>query len=68
MSDKFILKSKTIWGLLIASAPQLALLLGYDFTPADASELNTRVESLVTSSGLLLAFFGRIRAKQGLRV
>lgn len=66
MDNKFFAKSKTIWGLIIAALPQLALLFGFDFSDQDASELNDLVLQLVSVAGLIWAAIGRFKAKNNL--
>jgi uncharacterized membrane protein len=66
--NKFFMKSMTVWGILIMAAPQVAILLGIDFTAADAAEADGHVQTIITAIGGLLAVIGRVRAKQGLSV
>ena len=66
IDEKFILKSKTVWGIIITVLPQLALLFGVDFTADDAKELNDLALELVSVGGLILTAVGRFTAKNGL--
>ena len=66
IDEKFILKSKTVWGVLIMAAPQLAPLVGIQFALGDAQELNETVTGIATGVGALLALYGRVKAKQTL--
>lgn len=66
--NKFFMKSMTVWGILIMAAPQLATLFGFDFTAADAAEADGHMQTIITAVGGIIAFIGRIKAKQGLSV
>lgn len=64
IDQKFILKSKTVWGVIIMAAPQLAPLAGIAFGMQDAAELNETVTGIATGVGALLALYGRVKAQQ----
>lgn len=66
MSNKFFAKSLTIWGALITAAPQLAPLVGFDFTVSDAQDVNNAVNGVISAVGVVITVIGRLRAKQGL--
>jgi hypothetical protein len=75
MESKFILKSMTIWGLIIAVLPSLAKLLGYDMSPDEAQavagagdSLLSHVEGIMEAVGIVLAAWGRVRASSALSV
>lgn len=66
IDQKFFLKSKTVWGILIMAAPQVASLAGVDFSVGDANELDAHVQTIATAVGGLLAFTGRKTASAGI--
>lgn len=67
---KWVGKSLTILGTLLAVAPQIvsavATLNGWDieFTEADAQQIYNSAETLITSAGVVLAAFGIRRAQK----
>ncbi len=63
-----ILKSKTIWGVLIAAIPTLLGFFGLQVGDIGVfTDLaNNAVDSLVTLAGSALAVYGRIVAVKGL--
>ena len=56
MKHKSALKSKTIWGIVIAAMPVVAGLLGVSFSDAETQQLT---ESFITIFGLAVAAYGR---------
>ena len=65
---KFILKSKTIFGIAIALIPQLALLLGFDWSAVDAGQLQSLADTALPLIGSALAIYGRMTAKKAVKV
>ncbi len=60
-NSKFILKSKTIWGVLIAAVPTILAQFGYDM--GNPELLNGIVNEIFEVVGAVLAVFGRIVAE-----
>lgn len=64
--QKSFLKSRTVWGLLIAASPTIvnavSSAFGVDLTPDDLSALVGVIETLVTAGGTLLGIYGRYEA------
>lgn len=65
---KTILQSKTIWGLLIAAAPTVAQLFGYQLGANFATEAAATVDQVVQLAGLAFATYGRLKANTALVV
>ena len=63
---KSFIKSKTIWGAVIAVAPPVANLLGYTITGADVAQVTTSIDAIVTGAGALLAVYGRVTATKAI--
>jgi hypothetical protein len=59
--NKFILKSKTIWGIIIAVAPVV-------FPAVSAIELNNLATAAVSLVGAALAVYGRFKAIDPIRL
>jgi hypothetical protein len=57
--NKFFLKSKTIWGVIVAVTPILVPALS-------VVELNNLAQAFMSLAGAALAVYGRIKAKDGL--
>lgn len=68
MENKFILKSRTIIGILIAILPQFGVLFGFTFTQDDAAFITDQVDAIFAAGGGILAIYGRIRAEGKIRV
>lgn len=66
--DKFILKSKTIIGALIAMAPAIAVLFGVTFTEDDSALVSNAGDALIQVLGAAYAIYGRIVAEGNVRV
>ncbi|WP_372570349.1 hypothetical protein [Ruegeria jejuensis] len=65
MTDvKSFLTSKTVWGAIIAILPQLALIFGFQFTEADAADLQEKVSAIISALGGIYAMYGRVVAKE----
>lgn len=74
-ATKFILKSKTILGIVIAAVPAVLGLFGVDATQADVKTITDSVfgiieqfNGIITLGGLALAAYGRIKATTSLTV
>lgn len=75
MEAKNFLKSKTIIGLLVAAAPALAGIFGFNIDAETAKGLGehlgaaaTHIDGLIQIGGLLLAAYGRIKATKPLTI
>ena len=60
MDTKSVLKSKTVWGILIAILPTLLPLLGIPLPPAVADAL--------IAAGSSLGIYGRVTATERIRL
>jgi len=60
MTNKFILKSKTIQGALIVLLPSLAVLFGFTFTEDDSALVTTTTDAMIQLLGGLYAIYGRL--------
>lgn len=67
-SSKFILKSKTIIGALVAAAPALAVIFGVTFTEDDSALVSNAADALIQVIGAAYAIYGRIVAEESVRV
>lgn len=67
MQSKFVGKSTTVQGLILAVVPAIATLFGIAWGEEDTAQLNMIIGSIVTIIGSIWAFRGRLKAKQGLR-
>ena len=65
---KFFLKSKTVWGLIIVAAPQIALLFGFEWGPEDNANLASVGNSIASLAGVVLAYWGRKTATEGITI
>lgn len=67
MYDKFILKSKTIWGIVIMGIAMIMSIFGVEFNPLEQEELSAKgisaIEAVFAIVGPILAIYGRIVAK-----
>ena len=68
MANKFILKSKTILGLLVTAAPMIAMLFGWTMTEDDSAMITQTADSIIQTMGLVFAAYGRIVSKEKLYV
>ena len=57
--EKHFLKSKTIWGAIVAALPALIPLLGAE----TATSIETVGSSVVTLIGAIIAIYGRVKAE-----
>jgi preprotein translocase subunit SecY len=59
MKEKHYIKSKTIWGAIVAALPALIPLIGAD----KAKEIEIIGSSLISLLGCALAIYGRVKAE-----
>ena len=59
---KFILKSKTVAGAIIAASPILLPMLGITLSGEEASLISASADPLVQLFGLMLVVYGRYKA------
>lgn len=57
--NKFILKSKTIIGLLVSAIPTLAVLFGINISEDDTVMIAQTADSVIQLMGLVYAAYGR---------
>lgn len=67
-SSKFILKSKTVVGSLVAAMPALAVMFGWTFTEDDSALVSNAADALIQVLGAAYAVYGRIVAKDDIHV
>lgn len=60
--EKFILKSRTVQGLIVAAVPLVMELFGLSWTDDDTHAIETTVDVAIQFVGLLYALYGRLRA------
>ena len=65
--DKYILKSKTVVGLLLATLVMWSPQLGVDFTQADSNFIMENLDKVIASGFAIFAFYGRMVATAKLR-
>ncbi|MFN3662351.1 hypothetical protein [Yoonia sp.] len=63
-APKHALKSKAVWGGVVAVGGGVAGLFGYSMAPEDAVQLPILLASIASSVGGVLAIFGRIKANR----
>lgn len=63
--DKFILKSKTVQGIILTALPQLDALLGLDWLASLGPQVDTAMTAALTVVGALWGIYGRIKAEGG---
>jgi hypothetical protein len=79
MEEKWLLKSKTIWGAIIGFLPSIFTLFGVEFDPSVAGSAQVAGESLINSLfgvfdsfnevvGAGLVVWGRLTAKTNLKI
>lgn len=68
MENKIFLKSKTIWGVLIAALPALLPALGVTFSADDTHMISQLGDAIFQTAGLAIAAYGRFVAKTSLSV
>lgn len=64
LTPKHALKSKGVWGGVVAVAGGVGSLLGYSISPQDAAQLPVLLAGIASSVGGVLAIFGRIKANR----
>ncbi|KAB2540802.1 hypothetical protein AL035_15605 [Salipiger aestuarii] len=57
------LASVTIWGSIIAIAPQVLSLVGIEMSQEQATGIAAHADAIITAVGGLIAIYGRVRAK-----
>jgi len=67
MESKFILRSKTVLGLLLATVVMWAGQFGFDFSQEDSNFIMSNVNELVATGGLAWALYGRMKAETTVR-
>ena len=60
--NKYFLKSKTIWGIIVMALPALLPVLGLSLTPDDTTLITQTGDSVMTAIGGILAVYGRFSA------
>lgn len=68
MNIKSVFASKTIWGILLAAAPTVAQLFGYQLSAQFSEHASALIDQLVQLGGLVFAAYGRIVATKQLVV
>lgn len=63
MDSKSFIASKTVWGIILISVPQLLPLFGITFTADDTAMLGDTGDKVFQAVGALLALYGRFAAK-----
>jgi hypothetical protein len=70
--DKWMVQSKTLWGVLLLALPGLSATFNWNIAPSDLAGLEPAMASLVDSAevivGIGLAVWGRLTAKTSLTV
>jgi hypothetical protein len=61
--NKFILKSKTVIGALIALLPAISVLTGVTFTEDDTVMINQTADAIIQVIGGVFAIYGRVVSK-----
>jgi hypothetical protein len=61
--NKFILKSKTVIGALIALLPAISVLTGVTFTEDDTVMINQTADAIIQVMGGAFAIYGRVVSK-----
>lgn len=61
IEEKFVLRSKTIWGAIITAIPTVVLALGWDL--GDPEVIAGWGNEIIVAIGAILAIYGRITAK-----
>jgi len=68
MDSKFILQSRTIWGVIIMALPAVLPLFGIEFGAEAVGESNIAFNSLIEFVGAVLAVYGRFKAETSISV
>ena len=66
--SKFVLKSKTILGALVAILPELGILFGFTFTEDGVAFVSQSLDSLIQIAGGAFAIYGRFKAEGEIHV
>lgn len=66
--EKWIIKSKTVQGLVVMSIPMLATLIGFEWTGEDNAAVNQTIDAMLTFVGMAWGLYGRLTAKAGVKV
>ena len=61
--NKYVLKSKTIIGALIALLPAISVLTGITFTEDDTVMINQTADAVIQVIGGAFAIYGRVVAQ-----
>jgi len=61
-ADKFFLKSKTIWGVIVMALPALLPVLGISLGADDTALITATGDQVMTAIGGLIAVYGRFKA------
>jgi len=54
---------KTYVGIIIALAPNIAHIFGYQLSASFASEFPAQIDTFITIAGLIFAAYGRLKAE-----
>lgn len=63
-----LLKSKTIWGVLVMLAGAVLHIFGFNMTEADQADLTHTLAIVADGVGSLIAVIGRIKAKGPIKI
>lgn len=66
--NKYVLKSKTVVGILVIIAPTLATLFGFTLTADNSAMISNSADSIIQLLGAALGIYGRVKAKGGIYV
>lgn len=64
--NKYYLKSKTIWGIIVMILPVLLPLLGVSLGADDTALITDAGDKVMIAIGAVLATYGRIKATEDL--
>ena len=62
MDTKWIAKSKTFWGIVIAALPQALAVFDVQLGEDVLGQADAVVTQVISLAGLVLAFYGRVAA------
>lgn len=68
ISEKFILKSKTVVGALAALLTVVLPFFGLSFSEQDQQLFSTATDQAIVLAGTVLSIYGRVKAKDALTV
>ena len=66
-AEKFFLKSKTIWGVVVMAMPALLPVFGVTLGATETALITETGDKVMTAIGALIAVYGRFKAG-GVRV